>query len=173
MSSLTGNYTMDLLYLLKENFKNSLFDLLITGKSFENLCYLSSCSISQSWRLSRTLQRITRRWITPCSHKSIVVTLQYILWSGSLWYPVRSSMLKNKRIFSLVISALMPVFSTVQLDVAKNHINLNVAKKNSRTLRGVTKSSSALNFEMFAHSTTLISRFSHFICRAGGFRKLW
>ena len=66
----------------------------------------------------------------------------------------------------------MPVFSTVQLDVAKNHINLNVAKKNSRTLRGVTKSSSALNFEMFAHSTTLISRFSHFVCRVGGFRKL-
>ena len=28
---------------------------------------------------------------------------QYIiLWPGSLWYPVRSSALKNKRIFSLV-----------------------------------------------------------------------
>ena len=76
-------------------------------------------------------------------------------------------MLKNKRIFSLVISALMPAFSTVQLDVAKNHINLNVAKKNSRSLRGVTKSSSTLNFGMFAHSTTLISQLSHFICRAG------
>ena len=172
MSSLTGNYTMDLLYLLKENFKNSLFDLLVIGRSFENLCYLSSCSISQSWRFWRTLQRITRHWIRPCSHKSIVVTSQYILWSGSLWYPVRSSMLKNKRIFSLVILALMPAFSTVQLDVAKNHINLNVAKKNSRSLRGVTKSSSTLNFGMFAHSTKLISRFSPFICRAGSCRKL-
>ena len=48
----------------------------------------------------------------------------------------------------------MPAFSTVQLDVAKNYINLYVAKNNSRSLRGVTKSSSALNFGMFAHSTT-------------------
>ena len=48
---------------------------------------------------------------------------QYILWSGSLWYPVRSSRLKNKQIFLLVISKLMPAFSTVQLDVTKNHIN--------------------------------------------------
>ena len=60
---------------------------------------------------------------------------QYILLSGSLWDPVRSSMLKNKRIFSLVISNLMPAFSTVQLDVAKNHINYYVAKNNSRSLR--------------------------------------
>ena len=48
---------------------------------------------------------------------------QYILWYGSLWYPVRSSSLKNKQIFLLVISKLMSAFSTVQLDVAKNHIN--------------------------------------------------
>ena len=30
---------MDLFYLLKENFKNLLFDLLIMGRSFENLSY--------------------------------------------------------------------------------------------------------------------------------------
>ena len=48
---------------------------------------------------------------------------QYILCSGSLWYPVRSSRFKNKRIFLLVISKLMFAFSTVQLDVTKNHIN--------------------------------------------------
>ena len=48
---------------------------------------------------------------------------QYILWYGSLWYPVRSSRLKNKQIFLLVISKLMSAFSTVQLDVAKNYIN--------------------------------------------------
>ena len=40
MSSLTANHAMDLLYLLKKKFKNLLFDLLITGKSFENLSYL-------------------------------------------------------------------------------------------------------------------------------------
>ena len=41
------------------------------------------------------------------------VASQYILWSGSLCYPVRGSMLKNKQIFSLVISKSMPGFSTV------------------------------------------------------------
>ena len=52
------------------------------------------------------------------------VASQYILWSGSLCYPVGiSSMLKNKRIFSLAISKLIPASSAVQLDVAKNHIN--------------------------------------------------
>ena len=47
MSSLTGNHTMDLFYLLKENFKNLLFDLLIRGRSFENLPCLSSYLLSQ------------------------------------------------------------------------------------------------------------------------------
>ena len=46
MSSLPGNRAMGLLYLLKENFKNLLFDLLIIGRSFENLSYLSSWSLS-------------------------------------------------------------------------------------------------------------------------------
>ena len=35
MSSWTGYRSMDLLYLLIENFKNLLFDLLIIGRSFE------------------------------------------------------------------------------------------------------------------------------------------
>ena len=51
------------------------------------------------------------------------VASQYILWPGSLWYPLRSSMFKNKRISSLVISKVIPDFSAVELDEAKNHIN--------------------------------------------------
>ena len=47
MSSLTGNHTMDLFYLLKENSKNLLLDLLIPGKSFNKLSYLSSCLLLQ------------------------------------------------------------------------------------------------------------------------------
>ena len=39
MSSLIGNHTMNLSYLLKENFKNLLLDLLITRRSFENFSY--------------------------------------------------------------------------------------------------------------------------------------
>ena len=47
MSSLTGNHMIDLMYLLKEIFKNLLFDLLITGKGFQNLSYLSNCLLSR------------------------------------------------------------------------------------------------------------------------------
>ena len=50
MSSVAENYTMDLFCLLKENFKNLLFDSLITGMSFENLSYLSIYSLSGGWR---------------------------------------------------------------------------------------------------------------------------
>ena len=63
----------------------------------------------------------------------------------------------------------MPAISTVQLEVVKNHINLYVTKNNSRSLTGVTKSSIALKFGMFAHSATLISRFADFIFKKGGF----
>ena len=167
MSSLTGNHTMDLLYLLKDNIKNLLFHLLIIGRSFKNL---SSCSLSQRWRFWRIRSNVLRAIESDLAYTKVSgVASQYILWSGSLWYPVRSSMLKSKRIFSLVISKLMPVFSTVKLDVVKNHINYYVTKNNSRTLRGVTILSSVLNFGMFAHSTTLISRFAQLISKAGGF----
>ena len=39
MSFLTGNHTMDLLHLLKENFKNLLFGFLIT-KSSSRICLI-------------------------------------------------------------------------------------------------------------------------------------
>ena len=101
--------------------------------------------------------------------KALGVASQYILWCGSLWYPLRSSMLKNMQFFSLVILKWIPAFAAVQLDVAKNHINQYVAKNNSRSPRGVTKLSSALNFGMFAHSTTFASQFAHYTSKAGGF----
>ena len=170
MSSVTGNHAMDLLYLLKDTFKNLLFDLLIIGRTFENLPYLSKCSLSRRWRFwrirsnvlwgiksglayakvsgvnsqkyrrsprksigghlakvsavtSQKYRRSPRKSIGGHLAKVLGVTSQYILWSGSLWYSGRSSMLKNKRIFSLVVSELMPAFSTVQLHVGKNHIN--------------------------------------------------
>ena len=44
-----------------------------------------------------------------------------------------------------------------------------VANNNSRSLRGVSKSSSTLNFGMFVHSGTLMLRFAHFMSKAGGF----
>ena len=55
MSSLTGNHTMDLFYLLKENFKNFLYDLLITGRNFENLSYLDSQEYARTYHKAQTL----------------------------------------------------------------------------------------------------------------------
>ena len=111
-SFLTGNHTMDLFYLLKENFKNLLFDLLTTGRSFENLSYLSSCSLPQRWRFWRTRSNVLRNIESDLPYTKVSgVASQYILWSGSLKHPLSSSMLENKRIFSLVISKLMSAFS--------------------------------------------------------------
>ena len=118
---------MYLLYLLKENFKKLLFDLLITGKSSENSFYLSSCSLSQRWTFWRIRPNVLQGIEEAFAYTKVLgVASQYILWYGSLWYPVRSSFLKKKWISSLEMSKLMPAFSTSQLDVAKNHINYNL-----------------------------------------------
>ena len=71
---------MDLLYLLKESFKNLLFDLLIIGKSFKssNLSYLSSCSLHKdedSEEYGRTYYKALNQTLLT----------QYILWFGRLW----------------------------------------------------------------------------------------
>ena len=125
MNSLTANHKTDLFCLLKKNFKNLLTDLLITGRSFEILSYLSSCSLSQRWRFLRIRSNIFRNIEPDLAYTKVSgVASQYILWSESLWHPLSSSMLENKRIFSLVISKLLSDFSMiVQLSVAKNHIN--------------------------------------------------
>ena len=61
---------MDLLNLLKKDFKNILFDLLIIGRSFENLSYLSSCSLHKDEDSEEYAQRSTRHWIRPCLHNA-------------------------------------------------------------------------------------------------------
>ena len=115
---------MDLLYLLKGTFKNLLSDLLITGRSSERLSYLLGCSLSQRLRFWRIRSNVLRRTESDLAYTKVLgVASQYVLWSGSLCYPLRSIMLKNKRIFSLVISKLMPAFSTVQFDVTQSYIN--------------------------------------------------
>ena len=91
---------MDLLYLLKENFKILLSDLSI-------------------WRI---LSNVLRDIESDLAYtKASEVASQYILWSGSLWYPVRNSMLKIKPISSLVISKLTPAFWSVQLGTFRNN----------------------------------------------------
>ena len=115
---------MDLLYLLKGNIKNLLFNLLTTGRSFEKcLIYqvVRNHKDHDSGEYIRTYYEALNQ--TFLTQKRRGTASQYILWSRRLCYPVRSSMLKNKGIFSLVISKLISAFSTVEIDVAKNHIN--------------------------------------------------
>ena len=91
--------------------KNLLFDSLIIGRSFENLFYLSSRSLSQ--RRFRIISSNILRGIEsdlPWTKVSGVVS-QYILRSGSLLHPLNSSMVKNKQIFWLIISKLISAFS--------------------------------------------------------------
>ena len=169
MSFLTENHTMDLFLL---NFINLLFGLLITGKSFENLSYLSSCSLSQKWRFSRLRSKVLLG-IEPdlaCTKVSMVAS-QYLLWSGSLWYPLISGMVKNKGIFSLVIWELMPAFSLWLYNlVLQKIISINTSSQNnSRSLTGGTISSSVQNLGTFAHSARLISRFAYFTSKTSEF----
>ena len=91
--------------------KNLLFDLLIMARSFKNLFYLSSCSLPQR-RFHRIRSSVLRAIESDlsCTKVSGVVS-QYILRFGSLWHPLSSSMLKNKQIFSLIISKLISAFS--------------------------------------------------------------
>ena len=99
ISSIKGNHTMDLFYLLKENFKNHLFDSLITGRNFENSSYLSSCSLPQRWRIRRIRSNVLRGIELYLDYTKVSrVSSQYNLRSGSLWHPLGSSMLNNKRI---------------------------------------------------------------------------
>ena len=121
MSSLTENHTMDLLYLLKQNFKPNY--LTIQLRQF--VLFIKLFLITKMKILKNTIHSNVLRGIEPdLAYKKVSgVSSQYTLWSGSLWYPVRSSLLKNKRFFSFLISKLMPAFSTVKLDVAKNHIS--------------------------------------------------
>ena len=113
MSSVTGNQTTDLFYLLKENLfvKNLLFNLLIMARSFKNLLYLSSCSLPQR-RFHRIRSHVLQGTESDLAYTKVSgVVYQYILRFRSLWHPLSSSMLINKQIFSLVISKLISAFS--------------------------------------------------------------
>ena len=77
-SFVSGNHTLDLFYLLSDNFKNLLFDLLITGKSFENLPYLSSCLLPQRWRFRRIRSNVLRGIELDLAYTKVSGASQYI-----------------------------------------------------------------------------------------------
>ena len=77
MRSLTGNHTMDWLYLLKQKFKNVLFNLLIIGRSFE---YLSIFQVVR-YHKDEDSEEYARTYYEALNH---ILLTQYILWSGRL-----------------------------------------------------------------------------------------
>ena len=107
--------------------------------------------------------------------KLLEVVSYYILRSGSLWRPLNSRIPKNKWNVSLVIPKLVSVFSLWLYNLVYPKIILiKVPSKNKRSpyvtpLRRIRMLFSLLNFGMFPCSTTLISRFSYFISKTGGF----
>ena len=112
--------TMDLLYLLKENFKNILFDLLITGRSFENLPYLWSCLLSQRWRSWRIRSNVLRGIESDLAYTKVSGFAFQYMWSGSLWHPLSSSMLKIEFFHYNFKTNACFLTMAVQLRVAKN-----------------------------------------------------
>ena len=129
------------------------------ARSFRNLFYLSSCSMSL--RRFRRIHSIVLRGIKSdfaCTKVSGVVS-QYILRSGRLWHPLTSSMLKNKQIFSLIIFKTSFCFLSMTLVYPPIILFNTLLNNNSRSLRGFTISSSLPNFGIFPHSTTLIDDF--------------
>ena len=100
MSSTTGNHSMDFFYLLKESVIYLLFGLIITGRSYENLRCLASCFLSQRSRFQRIRSNVLLDTESDLAYtKESGSIFQYILWAGSLLYPLNSSNLKNKRFF--------------------------------------------------------------------------
>ena len=111
MRSVAGNHTMDFFYLLKDNFKKSSY---LTHKSREGASRI--CLIFQVVRCHKdrdseeyTLtyyETLNQTFLTQKYWGRLPINLR----SGSLLHPLRSSMLTNKQVFSLVISKLMYVF---------------------------------------------------------------
>ena len=92
MRSVAENYTIDLFYLFKGNFKNLLFDSLITGRSLGNLSYFSGWLLSQRWRFQRIRSNVLRGSESDLAYTKILGVLsQYILRSESFWHPLSSS----------------------------------------------------------------------------------
>ena len=71
MSSLTGNHTMDLFYLLKKNLKNLLLDLLNRKELREFVLFMKLFVATKVKIRKNTLEPITKHWIRPCLQKNI------------------------------------------------------------------------------------------------------
>ena len=110
MSSLIGNHRFvgGFFFPVKRVLKLSLFNWLITARSFRNLSRLSSCSFSQRFRFRRIRSNISQ----GTESDSVCIKLSGA--SPSAFYGVEAysyGMPKNKRNVSLEISNLVFAFS--------------------------------------------------------------
>ena len=141
MSSLTRNHTMDWFWTLKISYWTYQ-----TGRSFENLCYLwiVRCHKDEdSEEYARTYYETLNQTLSTEKYQPSPPNT-FCLRSESSWHRLSSSMLENKRIFSLVISKLMSAFSLRLYNLVQSKIrSTNTSPKhNLKRLRRVTLSSS-------------------------------
>ena len=72
---------------IEKELKNLLFGLLIRGRSFENLFYLSSCSSSKRRKFRRICSNVLRGIESDLAYTKVYgVASHYILRSGGLWH---------------------------------------------------------------------------------------
>ena len=113
MSSVTGNHTMDFFHLLKENLLLKISYLTYwSWQGASRICFIFQvvhCLKGDSAEYARTYYEALNQTLLAQKYPGVVS--QYILRFGSLWHPLSSSMLKNKQIFSLIISKLISAFS--------------------------------------------------------------
>ena len=73
------DHAMDLLYLLKENFKNLLFDLLIIGRS-SRICLIYQVDC---YHKDEDSEEYAQTYYEALNQ---TLLRQYIIWPGSLWF---------------------------------------------------------------------------------------
>ena len=106
VNSLTGDHTINFFYLLKMNFRNLLFDSFNHETYFREFDLFIKLFVVKSLRFQRINCKSDLAYI-----KALGINCQYILWSGSLWHPLNSSIARTKEIVLLITSKLMPAFS--------------------------------------------------------------
>ena len=130
MSFLIGNHTMDMFYLSKENFKNLLFYLLITGSSRICLIYQVVCchkvkvSEEYTWKYYKTLSQT----LFPQKYKGLSPNTFYSLEAYDINWAVVCLKVCEFFVSNFKANAFF-LSGTVQLGVAKDHINLYVIKE--------------------------------------------
>ena len=80
--------------LLKKNFKDLLFNSLVTCRSFENLSYLSSCSLSHRWRFQRIRSNVLWGIESDLAYTNVSVVVSQHILRSNIWHTLSSGTFK-------------------------------------------------------------------------------